>query len=182
MGQALAGAGHVTEHIGSTAVPGLVAKPIIDLDVVVTDQDAAAAAIDALTAAGWQHEGDLGITGRAAFRPRAGAAYHHLSVVTRGSQAHHDHIDLRDYLREHPREAARYAELKHQLAPLLSADRAAYTESKANLITELLTRARGNSSSLERALPAADQCDRWPGLTALTLGGGGCCAGRRVSA
>jgi GrpB-like predicted nucleotidyltransferase (UPF0157 family) len=66
----------------------------------------------------------------------------HLYVVTCGSQAHRDHIDLRDYLREHPSEAARYAELKHQLAPLLSADRAAYTEGKSNLITELLARAR----------------------------------------
>lgn len=93
--EALAGVEHVTEHIGSTAVPGLAAKPVIDLDVVVADQAAEAVAIDALTAAGWQHEGDLGIAGRAAFRPRAGTAYHHLYVVTRGSQAHRDHIDLR---------------------------------------------------------------------------------------
>jgi GrpB-like predicted nucleotidyltransferase (UPF0157 family) len=54
---ALAGVEHVTVHIGSTAVPGLDAKPIIDLDVVVADQSAVAAAIDALAAAGWQHEG-----------------------------------------------------------------------------------------------------------------------------
>jgi GrpB-like predicted nucleotidyltransferase (UPF0157 family) len=85
---ALAGVEHVTVHIGSTAVPGLDAKPIIDLGVVVADQAAVAAAIDALAAAGWQHEGDLGVPGRDAFRPSAGTIYHHLYVVTNGSQAH----------------------------------------------------------------------------------------------
>jgi len=61
---ALAGVDHATVHVGSTAVPGLDAKPIIDLDVIVADQTAVAAAIDALAAAGWQYEGDLGVPGR----------------------------------------------------------------------------------------------------------------------
>lgn len=143
---ALAGVEHVTVHIGSTAVPGLDAKPIIDLGVVVADQTAVAAAIDALAAAGWQHEGDLGVPGRDAFRPPASTIYHHLYVITNGSQAHRDHMDLRDFLRAHPGQAARYAKLKHQLAPLLRTDRAAYATGKANLIAELLTHARQRSS------------------------------------
>lgn len=61
---ALAGVPHVTEHVGSTAVPGLAAKPIIDVDVVVADQSVVGPAVKALAAAGWQHEGDLGIKGR----------------------------------------------------------------------------------------------------------------------
>ena len=73
---ALAGISHVTEHVGSTAVPGLDAKPIIDLDVVVPDAAGVGAAVNALTVAGWQHEGDLGIAGREAFLPPADAVYH----------------------------------------------------------------------------------------------------------
>jgi GrpB-like predicted nucleotidyltransferase (UPF0157 family) len=133
-------------HIGSTAVPGLDAKPIIDLDVVVADQVAVAGAISALAAAGWQHEGDLGVPGREAFRPPASTTYHHLYLVARGSQAHRDHMDLRDFLRAHPGEAARYARLKHLLAPLVQTDRTAYVTGKANLIAELLTQARQKTS------------------------------------
>jgi GrpB-like predicted nucleotidyltransferase (UPF0157 family) len=143
---ALAGVEHVTVHIGSTAVPGLDAKPIIDLDVVVADQIAVAVAIGALAAAGWQHEGDLDVPGRDAFRPPASTIYHHLYIVTDGSQAHRDHVDLRDFLRAHPGQAARYAKLKHQLAPLLQIDRTAYATGKANLIAELLTQARQRNS------------------------------------
>jgi len=143
---ALAGVGHVTVHVGSTAVPGLDAKPIIDLGVVVADQAAVAAAIGALAAAGWQHEGALGVPGRDAFRPPASTIYHHLYVVTDGSQAHRDHVDLRDFLRAHPGQAARYAKLKHQLAALLRTDRTAYATGKADLIAELLTEARQRNS------------------------------------
>jgi GrpB-like predicted nucleotidyltransferase (UPF0157 family) len=143
---ALASVEHVTVHIGSTAVPGLDAKPIIDLDAVVADQAAVAVVIDALAAAGWQHQGDLGVPGRDAFRPPANTIYHHLYVVTNSSQAHRDHVDLRDFLRAHPGQAARYAKLKHQLAQLLRTDRTAYATGKADLIAKLLTHARQRNS------------------------------------
>lgn len=55
---------HVTEHVGSTAVPGLDAKPIIDLDVVVPGEAVVGPAITGLAAAGWRHQGDLRIEGR----------------------------------------------------------------------------------------------------------------------
>jgi GrpB-like predicted nucleotidyltransferase (UPF0157 family) len=139
---ALTDVAHVTEHVGSTAVPSLAAKPIIDLDVVVPVEAAVASAIRALAAAGWQHEGDLGIAGREAFIPPADAAYHHLYVVVTGRQAHRDHIDLRDYLRSHPAAADRYGELKQRLAGLLRSDRAAYNAGKAELIADYLHRAR----------------------------------------
>jgi GrpB-like predicted nucleotidyltransferase (UPF0157 family) len=139
---ALAGVAHLTEHVGSTAVPGLDAKPIIDLDVVVPDDAAASAAITALAAAGWQHQGDLGITGREAFLPPGDAIYHHLYVVVAGSQPHRDHIDLRDFLRTHPAQAARYSDLKRRLAVLLATERPAYSEGKAEMISEFLRQAR----------------------------------------
>jgi GrpB-like predicted nucleotidyltransferase (UPF0157 family) len=144
---ALADVTHVTEHVGSTAVPGLAAKPIIDVDVVVSDGTAVDPAIKALAAAGWRHQGDLGIKGREAFVPPAGAIYHHLYVVVADNQPHRDHIDLRDFLRMHPGQADRYAELKHHLAPLLKTDRTAYTDGKADMITEFLRLARRKGTS-----------------------------------
>jgi len=142
VGAALASVEHVTEHVGSTAVPGLDAKPIVDLDVVVPDRSGVAAARRGLTAAGWRHQGEQGGAGRGAFAPPADGPYHHLYVVVAGSEAHRDHVDLRDYLRRRPDEAARYAALKGRLAYLLTTDRDAYTDGKAELIGELLRRAR----------------------------------------
>ena len=142
---ALAGVAHVTEHVGSTAVHGLAAKPIIDVDVVVADETAVGPAVRALAAAGWQPEGDLGIEGREAFLPPADAAYHHLYLVVAGSRPHRDHIDLRDFLRMHPGHAARYGALKRQLAVLLETDREAYTRGKEEMITEYLSMARGEA-------------------------------------
>jgi GrpB-like predicted nucleotidyltransferase (UPF0157 family) len=140
---ALTAIAHETIHVGSTAVPGLAAKPIIDLDVVVPARSLVAPAVAALESAGWRHEGDLGVPGREAFEPVPGAAvYHHLYLVVAGSTAHRDHLDLRDYLRRHPAECERYAALKRELAALLATDRDAYLTGKADLVTELLKRAR----------------------------------------
>ena len=137
----LAGVAHMTEHVGSTAVPGLDAKPVIDLDVVVPGDAAVGPAIGALAAAGWRHQGDLGIAGREAFWPPADAVCHHLYVVVAGSQPHRDHVDLRDFLRAHPGQAARYGELKRRLAGLLAADRVAYSDGKAEMIAGFLRQA-----------------------------------------
>jgi len=105
------------------------------------------AATVALTGAGWRHRGDLGIAGRDAFDPPADGCYHHLYIVVAGSTTHRDHVDLRDYLRANPDEAARYAALKHGLAPLLAVDRSAYVEAKSAFIKELLERARGQAAT-----------------------------------
>jgi GrpB-like predicted nucleotidyltransferase (UPF0157 family) len=74
--------------------------------------------------------------------PPADAIYHHLYVVVAGSQPHRDHIDLRDYLRTHPAQAARYGGLKRRLAVLLKTDRSAYSKGKAEMISEFLRQAR----------------------------------------
>ncbi len=63
-------------------------------------------------------------------------------VVVAGSGAHRDHVDLRDFLRSHPGEADRYAQLKYTLAALLAADRTAYAEGKAEMIGQFLRQAR----------------------------------------
>lgn len=134
--------GFVVEHVGSTAVPGLAAKPIIDVDVVVASDKEVAAVVAALEQNGWRHEGDLGIPGREAFKGREDLPVHHLYVVVAGSVPHRDHVDLLAHLRAHPVDAARYGELKRGLAPLLQTDRNAYLIGKSAFIAELLAAAR----------------------------------------
>lgn len=136
------GDGVVIEHVGSTSVTGLAAKPIIDLEVVVGSAEEICPTIEALAALGYLHRGDLGIAGREAFTAPSGLPYHHLYLVVAGSQPHRDHVDLRDYLRANPQAAERYAAVKLRLSPLLASDREAYTTSKAATVQALLAEAR----------------------------------------
>ena len=139
---------HRLEHVGSTAVPGLAAKPIIDIDLVVVGAAAEVGqAIAELALLGYGHKGDLGIVGREAFDPPEGVAYHHLYVVVAGSLPLRDHLDLRDFLRAHPAQAQRYGEEKVRLAPLLLTDREAYGSAKQPLVEELTALARSSSWS-----------------------------------
>jgi GrpB-like predicted nucleotidyltransferase (UPF0157 family) len=132
------------EHVGSTAVPGLAAKPIIDVDVVVPSATLLPEAVQRLTAAGYGHQGDLGIPGREAFALPADAEhYHHLYVVVEGNDAYRDHVVLRDHLRADAGDRERYAARKLELAHLLTTDRAAYVAGKAALVSELIGKALG---------------------------------------
>ncbi|HET6987425.1 MAG TPA: GrpB family protein [Kribbella sp.] len=133
---------HRIEHVGSTAVPGLAAKPIIDLDVVLPSADLVPAAVAAIVAAGYQHEGDQGIPGREAFAVTPDAVYyHHLYVVVEGNKPHRDHVVLRDHLRTNAADRERYAVRKRELAHLLTIDRPAYVDGKSALVEELIARA-----------------------------------------
>ena len=131
------------EHVGSTAVPGLAAKPLIDLDVVVRKSRDVEAVGERLASIGYVPEGDLGVAGREAFACPPDGLYHHLYVVVDGNAAHRNHIDFRDYLRKHPEEARRYADQKREVAYLLDVDREAYVEAKSGVVQEILKRARG---------------------------------------
>jgi GrpB-like predicted nucleotidyltransferase (UPF0157 family) len=140
---AVADLGALVEHVGSTSVPGLAAKPIIDIDVVVRSADDVPTAIDRLRALGYVYQGDKGIRGREAFMWPRGARPHHLYVVVEGSQPYADHIDFRNYLREHPEVAGEYAALKTGLAEQHGNDRLGYTDAKTDFITGVLRAARG---------------------------------------
>ena len=142
------------EHIGSTAVPGLASKPVIDLDVVLAEAASVAAAVRALESLGYAHRGDLGIPGREAFSVLPGLPEHHVYVVVRDSPPHRDHVDLRDHLRSRPDAVRRYAAEKRRLAPLLATEREAYVEGKACLVRELLREARQVSSTERLTKPA----------------------------
>lgn len=137
------------EHIGSTSVPGVAAKPIIDLFAVVSSFDAVGTAVVALREHGWRHEGDGGLRGRESFAVRTDLPYHHLYVVVRGNEQHRLQTRFRDILRTDGRARAEYLELKYALAPLLTTDRAAYTDGKTDLIASVLRR---NDSDFPAAL------------------------------
>ncbi|RZT14628.1 GrpB-like predicted nucleotidyltransferase (UPF0157 family) [Kribbella sp. VKM Ac-2569] len=139
---------HVCEHVGSTAVPGLAAKPSIDVDIVVPSPSLVPLVIGRLTDAGYRHEGDQGIPGREAFAlPPDAVHYHHLYVVVEGNKAHRDHVVLRDHLRADAADRERYAARKRELAHLLTTDRTAYVDGKGALVEELIAKAGGSRAA-----------------------------------
>jgi GrpB-like predicted nucleotidyltransferase (UPF0157 family) len=126
------------EHVGSTAVPGLAAKPVIDLDVVIRSTSDFAFAVERLARLGYDHEGDLGVAEREAFAHPAGEARHHLYVCVEGAEPLRRHLRFRDRLRGDPALAAAYADLKRHLAERFRDDRDAYTEGKTSFIEAAL--------------------------------------------
>jgi GrpB-like predicted nucleotidyltransferase (UPF0157 family) len=134
---ALGGIVVTVEHIGSTAVPGLAAKPIIDLDVVLASPADLPEATRLLTAIGYVHEGDLGIAGREAFRSPPDEPRHHLYLLAAGANELRRHLAFRNALRADSGLRDRYAELKRSLARAYRYDRSAYTEAKSAFIASV---------------------------------------------
>ena len=127
------------EHVGSTSVRGLSAKPVIDIDVVISDSSVLSDVIAALGRIGYQHEGDLGITGREAFRydGKDHLQKHHLYVCPEDSPELRRHIAFRDYLRSHPEAAAEYSRIKEEGAALYPEDIDRYIEYKTPFIEKI---------------------------------------------
>ena len=146
------------EHVGSTSVPGLAAKPVIDIDVVVADASAIPPAVDALTALGYEHLGQVGIPDREAFRRPPGTFQHNLYVCPAGGQGLRNHLALRHHLRTHREAVEAYAALKRRLADE-APDIDAYVIGKTDLIVTFL-RAEGidedTLASIERANKSPD--------------------------
>lgn len=128
------------EHVGSTAVRGLAAKPVVDLDVVVGSPNDLETAILKLAQFGYVHEGDLGVQGREAFRAPTGETPHHLYVLVEGSAELERHLTFRDALRADPVLRDQYSSLKRSLAAEHAEDRAAYTDAKTAFVRAVLKR------------------------------------------
>jgi GrpB-like predicted nucleotidyltransferase (UPF0157 family) len=128
------------EHVGSTAVMGLAAKPIIDIDVIVPAPVDVPDAIARLVALGYMHQGDLGIAGREAFQSPPGTVRHHLYLCAYDNAEYLRHVAFRDYLRQHTDEAKRYATLKHELATRFREDRVAYSDGKSAYVEAVLAK------------------------------------------
>jgi GrpB-like predicted nucleotidyltransferase (UPF0157 family) len=129
------------EHVGSTAIRGVAAKPIIDMDVVVRSREDIPRVIEKLFTLGYRHLGDLGIAEREGFESPKGKPSHHLYVCNFDSRELRRHLAFRDYLRSHPDDALRYSELKELLAGNFRNDRDAYTEAKKDFVAKILTSA-----------------------------------------
>jgi len=125
------------EHVGSTAVPGLAAKPVVDIQVSVGDLDAETAYRPAIESLGfglryrkedWRY-----------FRPVPGIPRDfQVHVCQTGSKWERRHLLFRDYMRTHPDRAAEYGALKRDLAPQFGLDRVGYTDAKAPFIDAAL--------------------------------------------
>jgi GrpB-like predicted nucleotidyltransferase (UPF0157 family) len=126
------------EHVGSTSVPGLAAKPIVDLSVVIPTEAEIPQSIDCLATLGYVHRGNLGVEGREAFDGDGRLPKHHLYVCPRRSIALANHLAVRDHLRRNPETAHRYGELKKLLARMFPHDIDRYVHGKTDLILEIL--------------------------------------------
>jgi GrpB-like predicted nucleotidyltransferase (UPF0157 family) len=131
-------------HVGSTSVPGLAAKPVIDLNILLRSPADLPAVIGRLARLGYRHEGDFGIAGREAFAtpPGYSAHDHHLYVCAPDWPGYTDQIAFRDHLRANPQTARAYARLKRSLAVQYRDNRGAYANAKAGFVAAVLRRAR----------------------------------------
>src|SRR6266849_6475574 len=122
------------EHVGSTAVSGLAAKPVIDMVVVVEPHDLQTA-VERLTAIGYVHQGNLGVEGRDAFGVPEGERKHHLYVSPIHCGELRAQLAFRDRLRESRALATEYEALKRELACRFRDDRTGYTNAKSGFVT-----------------------------------------------
>ena len=126
------------EHVGSTAVPGLAGKPVIDMCVVVASPDDVPLAIERLATAGYEHRGNLGIDGREAFKQPDALPKHHMYVCATKNLALLNFLAVRDYLRTHSEKAIEYGALKKRLASHFRHDIDSYIDGKTDLILGIL--------------------------------------------
>ena len=127
------------EHVGSTSVEGLSAKPCIDIDVIIKDYSIFDAVVSKLETIGYIHEGNLRIKDREAFKyaEKPHLQKHHLYVCPQQSEELHRHIIFRDFLRANPEVSKRYGAVKEKAARLFPNDIEKYIEYKSPCIEEL---------------------------------------------
>lgn len=145
------------EHVGSTAIPGIAAKPVIDIGVALRSGEDALYCITPLVDLGYDCLGEWGIPGRIFFRkptesPLPGqvqsgvARTHQVHMYASGHSEHVQHILFRDYLRSHPLDARDYEQLKRKLAAEHN-DVEAYAQAKSDFVQRILRQARENGTA-----------------------------------
>ena len=145
---ACANAVRVVEHIGSTAIPGMPAKPILDIMPGLGLFQDGLKTIEPLKQLGYEYAGENGIPGRYYFRLLyEGRSVVHVHMFEIGTQNWHRHLIFRDHLRANPAVAVQYAELKQELAVRYRNDRQAYTNGKSEFIHSVLQKACLNTQN-----------------------------------
>jgi GrpB-like predicted nucleotidyltransferase (UPF0157 family) len=127
------------DHIGSTAIPMIHAKPIIDMLVAVEDMVKVDEQNEPMRVLGYEIMGEFGIVGRRFFRKdnEAGIRTHHIHIFEVGSAQIERHLAFRDYMRSHSKYAQRYSELKQKLAKQYPDDIEKYMDGKDEFIKEI---------------------------------------------
>jgi len=128
-------------HIGSTAVRGLAAKPVIDILLEVRDLGRLDAMSDAMQAIGYRPRGELGIPGRRYFSKGGDARTHHVHAFVRGDPRVGEHLAFRDYLRAHTRIASAYARVKREAAARYRHDPDGYVKCKQEFVARTVREA-----------------------------------------
>ncbi|MFM9281254.1 GrpB family protein [Paenibacillus jiagnxiensis] len=124
-------------HIGSTSVPGLEAKPVIDIMPVVNDIKLVDEYNHYMQEIGYEPKGENGITGRRFFQKGGDDRTHHVHIFQVGNFDIERHLAFRDYLREHPKAVQEYGQLKQQLAGQFPYDIESYINGKNQLVLEI---------------------------------------------
>lgn len=127
------------EHVGSTSVEGLSAKPIIDIDIAIKDYSVFDTVVERLATLGYIHEGNLGIKDREAFdyKGNVDLPKHHLYVCPEFSEELHRHITFRAYLKNNPEAVQKYSKVKEEGAKLFSDSIDDYIAYKSPCIEEI---------------------------------------------
>jgi len=138
------------QHVGSTAIPGCAAKPVIDIDIIVDNNDNVKRSIELLAPLGYRYQGDLGVLDRQAFdredntvpyaEGRTWTYDHNMYVCLAGATSLRNHLAFRDYLRSNPEEVSEYSELKRRLASEYPHDIDSYIEGKCDFIVGILAK------------------------------------------
>ncbi|MDQ0729153.1 GrpB family protein [Microbacterium sp. W4I20] len=126
------------EHVGSTAVPGLAAKPVLDIDIIVNREHMADALI-ALTIAGYSHRGDLGVTDREAVAAPDEQPARNVYVCVEGTLHLRNHLAVRDVLRRRSDLRERYGAVKLGLSEDSDMDIATYIAEKSEVLQQVLS-------------------------------------------
>jgi len=129
------------EHVGSTSVEGLIAKPIIDIAATYKDEGKIEDLIQKIESLGYEYVKDAGISDRIYFSKRKkGISYYHLHIYLQDSINYQKQIAFRVYLRKHPKARDEYGELKKKLYEQYQDDRVKYTEEKTEFILDILSK------------------------------------------
>ena len=143
------------EHVGSTSVPGLAAKPILDIDILVEAHDVPAA-VAALVKVGYEHRGDLGVTGREAFKAPNDEPRRHVYVCEIGTLNVRNHLTVRDVLRRRDDLRDEYAAVKLGLAANPRMDIDTYIAGKSEVLQKLLAKSDITDEERQRILKLND--------------------------
>ena len=130
------------QHVGSTSIPGTVAKPIIDIAIAVESFEQAFVCVEPIEQLGYEYKGENGIPRRHFFVKRNPRSTHHVHMNELGSRDWENQVLFRNYLLEHPEAVEEYVALKIRLAERFPLDREAYTDGKAPFIERILRLAR----------------------------------------